>query len=1128
MEVKTTQPPPDLEVLFVVKKSKNNYFSRDKVRQALDNEKAFSIASQMGLSIMGIQKDECTANMCENDKGHCEDTVFMDEGTVISVTTSSTSFVSPSYHQKPVCMCKDGYAGDRCQIIVNECAKEPCPTYKECIPDASQKGYSCQCPSGLAGQLCNVNITDCKGQGNRQCRVINPMTFGGQSYVSYTVKRSIERHLSLSVGMRSLYPSGTIMYAAGNIDYSILEFHDGKLRYRFNFGSGEGIVTISNADINIIDGKWHNINLERHGNSARLKVDNTYEAQGAAPGINDVLNLEGGTGKYVYFGAEFSKIMDSKINKGFTGCIDDIRLDGIALPLHAKAKSSIAKLETLNNVDFGCDSLSPPGICGSYPCLNSGRCVESADGGYRCQCASRFRGLHCEHDTNPCISNPCLHGGTCINDNKGGFQCLCPSNLSGTRCHYGVYCNPNPCQNGGMCEEGSSSPICKCRGYTGHFCTIDINECKNQNPCGNGGTCINTKGDFRCLCPEKVAGKYCTMTGEAKEPSAYILKLEELVGMIVSLFGIVIFVSICIVCRNCSKAKKRKPQQTSFNTSQLDVSGRETLLNSDYTRRQNREDNGEPRLISNYELTTMDQRPLIPYSATRPMSYTPIQNETGYTDTVRSYGSAADELESLPPVRTINPNSNHHFQANNVTEYVPNFQQPNYRKPTATVAPSVCNVPVEGHLDQRILEYYNNKHRSHKQPLGGACNYPRAAPHFPGVPHPPNLPGHVTDSPGLKDGNSLSSLPTSCAADDTQKYFWDSFDLNGDSAAATGAEATNIQHSAIGGIMSSNGQEPMGGLLPKPGFSSIGNSSFVSSSESNENNLNIHVNALATSVPIDITRDIETLPENGTIHKPKGKKEGNTDADDDSDDEPQFGSVFPSNVGGNQGNHSTSFEQLLASNDDINFADDDDEEIVGNGECPNSYDYHLHLDNYLPEHNISEASETDEQTPMLSRHPPPNITHNIIKSPNANRVNPPSAVGPSYVLSSNLKNMDEESDLNRSIAALPEIDNASVTDHPNFFHHVPSKLSGINLPMAPPSLSSDGHSNSNGINRPTHLTTDNTTGVCSSNGNHQDLDNLCELEDSDCETPTVTEMKTLPLPAAQSSSSSSTPRVTRV
>ena len=45
-------------------------------------------------------------------------------------------------------------------------------------------------------------------------------------------------------------------------------------------------------------------------------------------------------------------------------------------------------------------------------------------------------------------------------------------NLSGKRCHYGQYCSPNPCQNGGLCEEGSSGPICQCRGFTGLISTI--------------------------------------------------------------------------------------------------------------------------------------------------------------------------------------------------------------------------------------------------------------------------------------------------------------------------------------------------------------------------------------------------------------------------------------------------------------------------------------------------------------------------------------------------------------------------------------------------------------------------------------------------------------------------------
>ena len=73
--------------------------------------------------------------------------------------------------------------------------------------------------------------------------------------------------------------------------------------------------------------------------------------------------------------------------------------------------------------------------------------------------------------------------------------------MSGKRCHYGQYCSPNPCQNGGLCEEGSSGPICQCRGFTGTHCMVDINECLRQNPCHNGGTCINTLGSFKCQCP---------------------------------------------------------------------------------------------------------------------------------------------------------------------------------------------------------------------------------------------------------------------------------------------------------------------------------------------------------------------------------------------------------------------------------------------------------------------------------------------------------------------------------------------------------------------------------------------------------------------------------------------------
>ena len=149
-----------------------------------------------------------------------------------------------------------------------------------------------------------------------------------------------------------------------------------------------------------------------------------------------------------------------------------------------------------------------------------------------------------------------------------------------------------------------------------------------------------------------------------------------------------------------------------------------------------------------------------------------------------------------------------------------------------------------------------------------------------------------------------------------------------------------------------------------------------------------------------------------------------------------------------------SFEQLLALNDDINFADEEVEAFSPGAELPNSYDYHLHLNNYLPTYNISENSETEEQTPMLDR-------RRQIVSPNAN-------------------SFDVSSEFNASIRALPE-----------------DKSYLYGKQQSPPNSSKPPNSSSNGL---------------------QDRgDNLCQLEetddddDDDAQTPTVENKPTLGL-----------------
>ena len=102
---------------------------------------------------------------------------------------------------------------------------------------------------------------------------------------------------------------------------------------------------------------------------------------------------------------------------------------------------------------------------------------------------------------------------------------------------------------------------------------------------------------------------------------------------------------------------------------------------------------------------------------------------------------------------------------------------------------------------------------------------------------------------------------------------------------------------------------------------------------------------------------------------------------------------------------SKSIEELLAADDDLKFFDDVNNAAGdmdrGNDEVDNAYDYHLHLNNYLPTYNVSETDQSDEQTPMLGR-----SINNASSGKNKN-------------------NLDTSSEMNSSVAALPE-DSSSV------------------------------------------------------------------------------------------------------
>lgn len=172
----------DLDVLFAVRRNSlhsdsTGFFSSESIREAL-NQHVEELEESTKLVVEEIVRLKCSKNYCVF--GDCRDRVVLDPSQISPISTDVISFVSPKHRHKMECSCKEGYAGDHCETVVNECARTPCPMFKICVPDSSVQGYSCQCPEGFAGQNCAIDITKCH---DKSCYIPrNPISFGGKSY----------------------------------------------------------------------------------------------------------------------------------------------------------------------------------------------------------------------------------------------------------------------------------------------------------------------------------------------------------------------------------------------------------------------------------------------------------------------------------------------------------------------------------------------------------------------------------------------------------------------------------------------------------------------------------------------------------------------------------------------------------------------------------------------------------------------------------------------------------------------------------------------------------------------------------------------------------------------------------
>ncbi|KAK0135516.1 Coagulation factor XII [Merluccius polli] len=109
-----------------------------------------------------------------------------------------------------------------------------------------------------------------------------------------------------------------------------------------------------------------------------------------------------------------------------------------------------------------------------------------------------------------CNPNPCFNGGVCEEKRRNRFKCECPKPFKGKKCERGPrVCKKSTCKRG-ECVLTSTYPFfeCKCKAPFQPPNCQEASLC-SPNTCKNGGKCITDGEDFDCVCAKEYSGRFC-------------------------------------------------------------------------------------------------------------------------------------------------------------------------------------------------------------------------------------------------------------------------------------------------------------------------------------------------------------------------------------------------------------------------------------------------------------------------------------------------------------------------------------------------------------------------------------------------------------------------------------------
>ncbi|CAI5451348.1 unnamed protein product [Caenorhabditis angaria] len=221
---------------------------------------------------------------------------------------------------------------------------------------------------------------------------------GGSAYLELPKWNSLSSG-SLAFNFRSTSSDGLLFYHGvmqhNATDFLAFELIDSHLFMIINLGSG--VVRLQTTANKISNGEWHHVQLDRMSRTGSVVVD-AIKIDFNTPGVSSNLIID----DPIYIGnvpnnsiIYPSSIWSIALQKGFVGCIKNIRINGVSAKIAQNFENSS---RNMSGIELGCAISNDLDVCDPNPCQNYAKCLKRLNG-FECDCSNTmFEGRRCEQE----------------------------------------------------------------------------------------------------------------------------------------------------------------------------------------------------------------------------------------------------------------------------------------------------------------------------------------------------------------------------------------------------------------------------------------------------------------------------------------------------------------------------------------------------------------------------------------------------------------------------------------------------------------------------------------------------------------------------------------------------------